>query len=116
MSIRRVADRDPALRQSISPSAFSACNSSESTERRHCEVGEQGRHCEEAVAPRARRSEWVETLSEALHAAVDEMLMEYQPPQGQPVAMFVDEVTRAMDNELRQWRRAVRATALGASE
>ena len=116
MSVRRVADRDPALRQSISPSAFSACNSSESTEQQQCEVGEQGWNCEKAAEPSARRSEWVETLSEALHAAVDDMLVKHQPPQGHPVTSFVDEVTRAMDRELRQWRSAVRATALGTAE
>ena len=67
--------------------------------------------------PSARR-EWTETLSRALHAAVDEMLAGHQPPQhhsaAPPPPMFVNAVTVAMGDELQQWRSAVMATALGS--
>ena len=119
---RRVADRDPGLRQTISPSAFAACNSSgaNSPPQQHCAVGEHGRNCGEVDTPSARRTEWIGTLSRAMHAAVDEMLAEHQPAQHQleasfiPPPMFTDIVAAAMGGELQHWRSAVMATALGS--
>ena len=116
----RVADRDPSLRQTISPSSFVAWNSNGLQQRQQCEAGEQGRSCED-VDRLSARSEWTETLSKALHAAVDEMLAGDQPSQRQssetlPPPKFVDAVTAAMGGELHQWRSAVMATVLGSEQ
>ena len=122
LSARRVADRDPGLRQTISPSAFAACNSSgaNSSPHQHCAFGEQGHNCNEMDRLNARRTEWIGVLSRALHAAVDEMLGEHQLAQHHleagfiPAPMFVDIVAAAMGDELQHWRSAVMATALGS--
>ena len=116
LSARRVADRDPALRQTISPSSFIAWNGS-SPQQRQCKLGGLEQNCEAADIQTAR-SEWTETLSRALHGAVDEMLARHQPPQHHSEApsppVFVSDVTVAMGDELQQWRSAVMATALGS--
>jgi hypothetical protein len=113
LSARRVADRDPALRQTISPSSFVAWNSIDA-QQHQCKVGAQGQNCEAADRPSAR-SDWTETLSRALHAAVDEMLAGYQlPPEAPSQPVFVNAVTTAMGAELQQWRSTVMATALGS--
>ena len=69
----RVADRDPGLRRTISPSAFVAAGGGASTagSQQRCTEGAEGVQC--AGPGAVEKDEWTETLSKALHLAVDEV-------------------------------------------
>lgn len=74
----RVADRDPGLRRTISPSAFVAAGGGASTagSQQHCTEGAEGVQC--AGPGAVEKDGWTETISKALHLAVDEVRYMYR--------------------------------------